>query len=124
MTSKMMTPAPTSGALSGRERAAMCFLALASIVGALLALPGVASERQQPIAIVFPPWVSADDAITRSLSAGYPVLRSGRSSFVVIAAPVAEASTAAARPQGAILVLGLAGLAGCLDRAASDVVTS
>lgn len=118
----MMIEAPANGALSGRERAALCVLFLASTFGALLALPSATPGRQQPIAIVFPPWVSADDAITRSLSAGYPVLRSGRSSFVVIAAPLEVAS--AARPQGAVMVLALAGLAGCLDAAATEPAAS
>lgn len=113
----MMIQAPANRALSGRERAALCFMFLVSILVALLALPGDAPGQRQPVAIVFPPWVSTDDAIARSLSAGYPVLRSGRSSFVVIAAPVEAAS--ALRPQGAIMVLALAGLAGCLDAAAA-----
>jgi hypothetical protein len=120
----MMIQAPADRAISGRERAALCFLFLASVLAALLALPGVSPGQQQPVAIVFPPWVSADDAISRSLSAGYPVLRSGRSSFVVIAAPVEAASASAVRPQGAIMVLALAGLAGCLDAAATDPAAS
>lgn len=118
----MMIQAPANRALSGCEIAALCVLSLVSVLVALLALPGVSSGQQQPVAIVFPPWVSADDAITRSLSAGYPVLRSGRSSFVVIAAPLEMAS--AARPQGAVMVLALAGLAGCLDAAATEPAAS
>ncbi len=117
-----MIHAPASRALSGRERAGLCLMSLASILVALVALPGVSPGQQQPVAIVFPPWVSAHDAVTRSLSAGYPVLRSGRSSFVVIAAPAEAAS--AVRPQGAIMVLALAGLAGCLDAAATDPAAS
>ncbi|HEV7260256.1 MAG TPA: hypothetical protein VGN82_20900 [Bosea sp. (in: a-proteobacteria)] len=118
----MMIQAPANRALSGRERAALCVMFLASLVIAPLALPGASPGQREPLAIVFPPWVSADEAITRSLSAGYPVLRSGRSSFVVIAAPVEAAS--AVRPQGAVLVLTLAGLAGCLDAAATEPAAS
>ena len=117
-----MIQAPANRGLSGRERAALCFMFLASIFVALLALPGASPGQAQPLAIVFAPWVTADEAITRSLSAGYPVLRSGRSSFVVIAAP-AEA-TKMARPQGAVMVLALVGLAGCLDAAATEPAAS
>ncbi|HEY5797910.1 MAG TPA: hypothetical protein VIU82_23125 [Bosea sp. (in: a-proteobacteria)] len=112
----MMIQAPANRGLSGRERAALCLMFFASIFVALLALPG--ASPGQPLAIVFAPWVSADEAITRSLSAGYPVLRSGRSSFVVIAAPAEAAQVA--RPQGAVMVLALVGLAGCLDAAATE----
>lgn len=118
----MMIDAPADRGLSGCERAAVGLMFLAIVVVALLALPGAAPGRRQPVVIVFPPWVSADDAITRSLSAGYPVLRSGRSSFVVIAAPTEAAP--GGRPQGAVMVLALEGLAGCLDAAAPEPAAS
>lgn len=117
-----MIQAPANRGLSGRERAVLCFMFLASIVVAVLALPGASPGQATPLAIVFAPWVSADEAITRSLSSGYRVLRSGRSSFVVIAAPIEAA--AAVRPQGAVMVLALVGLAGCLDAAATEPAAS
>ena len=75
------------------------------------------------MAIVFPPWVSAGEAITRSLSAGYPVLRSGRASFVVIAGPL-DGDALAGKPEGAMLMLALNGLAGCLDVVAPEQAAS
>jgi len=117
-----MSQAPANRALSSRERAALALLFLIGIVVPLFALPGAASGPPQPVAIVFGPWVSASDAIARSLSAGYPVLRSGRSAFIVVAAPVEPASSM--RPEGAIMVLTLSGLAGCLDAVATEAVSS
>jgi len=102
-----------SAALSGHERGALTLACLASIVVPLVALPGASAAQPAPLAIVFPPWVSGEDAIARSLSAGHHVLRSGRSASVVIVAPTE--TSAAERPAGAIMVLALAGLAGCLD---------
>ncbi|WP_108045036.1 hypothetical protein [Bosea sp. 124] len=99
-------------------------MSIVSVLVALVALPGETSARREPVAIVFPPWVSRDEAVARSLSAGYPVLRSGRSPFVVIAAPARTDAAPAARPQGAVMVLALAGLAGCLDAATADQAAS
>ena len=119
-----MIRVPPRQALSAGERAGLCLMFLASIVVAVAALPGAAPAQGTPVAIVFPPWVSGEDAVARSLSAGYPVLRSGRSAFVVIAAPVEADGARAVRPQGAILVLGLAGLAGCLDARVTEAALS
>lgn len=121
MESRAIIPVPSRQALSAGERAGLCLMFLASIFVAVAALPGAAPAQSSAVAIVFPPWVSGEDAIARSLSAGYPVLRSGRSAFVVIAAPVESGGARAVRPQGAVLVLGLAGLAGCLDARVTDV---
>lgn len=111
---------PLRQKLSAGERVALCLMFLASIVGAVAALPGASPAKRTPVAIVFPPWITGDEAVTRSIDAGHLVLRSGRSAFIVIVA--ADADTASAhRPQGAILVLVLAGLAGCLDARATEL---
>ena len=107
-----------SQVLSACERAALGFMFVASIVVALAALPGTSPALRTPVAIVFPPWISGAEAVARSIAAGHLVLRSGRSAFVVIAA---TAGAEAGRPQGAVLVLALSGLAGCLDVRVPDV---
>ncbi|KRE18194.1 hypothetical protein ASE63_03205 [Bosea sp. Root381] len=108
--------------LSGRERAALALACLASIIVPLLALPGASLAQPAPLAIVFPPWVSGEEAIARSLSAGHRVLRPGRTASIVVVAPAD--SMAPERPGGAIMVLALAGLAGCLDAAVSGRAAS
>lgn len=87
---------------------------LSTLVGAIASLPG-ADMPDRPLALVFPPWLSRDEAIARSLAAGHAVLRSGVSPFIVISAPVPQGAVKPARPDGAWLTLALAGLAGCLD---------
>lgn len=113
MESTTITRSSRGTTLSRRARAALALACLASIVLPLLALPGASLAQPAPLAVVFPPWVSGDEAIARSLSAGHRVLRSGRSASIVIVAPADAA--APERPIGAIMVLALAGLAGCLD---------
>ncbi len=111
---------PLRQALSAGERVALCLLFLASIVVAVAALPGASPAQRAPVAIVFPPWITGDEAMARSIDAGHLVLRSGRSAFIVIVAADAQAAPAH-RPQGAILVLALAGLAGCLDARVTEM---
>jgi hypothetical protein len=105
-------------ALSGFDRVVLSLICLVTGVAALASLPAAAAMPGRPVAILFPPWISEQEAVTRSLVAGHRVLRPGRSSFVVIVAP-ADA-TSAAKPQGAVLMLTLAGLAGCLDVALAE----
>lgn len=96
-------------------------LALVAVsLAAVLSLPGGARVPAQPRAIVFSPWTSGQDAMARSLKAGHRVLRAGISPFIVITAPVAAEEAAPARPRGALLMLTLQGLAGCLDAGAPE----
>jgi len=120
MKSRSMNPCSPREAMSGRERVAVGAVSVASLLAALLALPGEASAGREPLAIVFPPWVSGDEAITRSLSAGYSLLRPGRAPFVVIAAPSGPGQPRAAMPQGALILLTLGGISGCLDAPVAD----
>jgi len=117
----------TSGSLigasasSGRVAALRdgCIVALtlmAVSLAAVLSLPQASIGRAVPQAIIFPPWLPQQDAMARSLAAGHRVLRGGISPFIVI---VAEAGAETARPRGALLMLALDGLAGCLDSRAS-----
>lgn len=66
-----------------------------------------------PVAILYPPWTSGQDALAQSLQAGYRVLRPGRAAYVIIVAPPTERIVE--RPRGALMLVSLAGLAGCLD---------
>lgn len=103
-------------ALSGRDGIGLSLIALASPFVVLIPLAvGGGSVRDEPTAIVFSPWISAEQASARSLAAGHRVLRSGRMGFVVIVAPPDDGHAPAQRPEGALLLATLAGLAGCLD---------
>lgn len=107
-----------SRALSGRDRAALLVFALASPLAIMAALPQATADTRTPVAILYPPWTSGADALAQSLAAGHRVLRSGRAPYVVVVAPPAEG--AAGRPRGALMLVALAGLAGCLDAPADE----
>lgn len=107
-----------SRALSGRDRIALMLVALASPLAIMAALPQVAPDTRTPVAILFPPWTTGQDALAQSLAAGHRVLRPGRAPFVVVVAPPDEGTVS--RPRGALLLVALAGLAGCFDAPADD----
>lgn len=88
---------------------------VATGLGAVASLPQAQAGQTRPLALIFPPWTSQQDAVARSFAAGHEILRSGVASFIVIAAPQGEGGTAVAKPEGAMLMLALDGLAGCLD---------
>ncbi len=110
-------PSP-SRALSARDRLVLLLVALASPLAIAAALPQAGADTRVPVAILFSPWTSADDALALTLAAGHRVLRSGRASNVVVVAPADEGM--ANRPRGALLLVALTGLAGCLDAPADD----
>lgn len=112
--------APSSRSLSGRGFAALLVAAFASPVLAIAALPAATEADRTPIAILYPPWTSAKDALQLSLSAGHRVLRTGRAAFIVVAAPPEPGLAPAGLPRGAWLALALSGLVGCLDAPATD----
>lgn len=84
-------------------------LAICSGAIVLASLPGPVVGPPVPLAAIFPPWVSGEEAVARSLAAGGRILRQGAVPFVVVLAP-----EAADRPAGALLMLRLDGLAGCI----------
>jgi hypothetical protein len=84
-------------------------LAFSSGLMALASLPGPAVGSAAPLAAIFPPWISSEDAMARSLATGARILRQGSVPFVIVLAP-----ETAARPTGALLMLRLDGLAGCI----------
>jgi hypothetical protein len=84
-------------------------LALCSGMLTLASLPGAVAGPSIPLAAIFPPWVSGEDAVARSLATGARILRQGSVPFIVVLAP-----ETAARPSGALLMLRLDGLAGCI----------
>ncbi len=96
----------------------MLVVLLTLLVGAaaLASLPQ-GREGGEPVAIVFPFWMSGAEAVARSFATGDRVLRSGRLPSIVVVAPRPES---ASLPRGAWLSLTLAGLAGCLDGAAAQ----
>lgn len=106
-----------------RDGALVVLVLLSTLVGAIASLPG-ADMPDRPLALVFPPWLSREEAIARSLAAGHAVLRSGISPFIVIVAPAGHGAIRPARPDGAWLMLALAGLAGCLDDGSSGKPSS
>lgn len=95
-----------------RDGLAIAALITSSGLIALTGLPGRSDARSQELAAVFPPWTSSSEAAASSLAAGMRVLRSGALPFVMI---VAAGEDEAVRPAGALLLLRLEGLAGCLS---------
>lgn len=86
---------------------------LFSCIGLVAALPGADASHSGPVAAVFAPWVSADEALARGVAAGRRVLRAGSWPFVILLASEPEDATTAERPRGAWFVLRLDGLRGC-----------
>lgn len=97
----------------GRDILLIGAMAIGSGFAALASLPGADTAQPQPLAAIFPPWISSDEATARSLAAGARILRHGAAPFVVVLAP-SDAAAPAARPVGALLMVRLDGLAGCL----------
>lgn len=92
-----------------RDIGTIAGLALCSGFLALASLPGPAAAPSAPLAAIFPPWISGGEAVARSLATGARIMRHGAVPFVVVLAP-----ETAARPAGALLMLRLDGLAGCI----------
>ena len=78
-------------------------------------MPGPVAGAPAPLAAIFPPWISGREAVARSLAAGGRILRQGAVPFVVVLAP-----ETAERPAGALLMLRLDGLAGCIISPGGD----
>lgn len=93
-------------------------------VGAIASLPTQSKMGDEPIAIVFAPWVSGDDAIARSVAVGHRILRTGRTSSIVIAAPPNETGVELTKPEGALFSVSLSGISGCLDAGKSAEPTT
>lgn len=107
-----LTPSSTRPEGRGRLRDGLAIAALivASGLVALTGLPGRDDAQSQELTAVFPPWTSSAEAMASSLAAGMRVLRPGALPFVMIVASEPDA----VRPPGALLLLRLEGLAGCL----------
>lgn len=101
--------APSRRLRQWREIGLITGLAVCSGLAAIASLPGPVAGPAAPLAVIFPPWVSGEEAVTRSLATGARLLRQGAVPFVVVLAP-----EAAVRPAGAVLMLRLDGLAGCI----------
>ena len=91
----------------------ICALLLLSCIGLVAALPSSDASGVAPVAAVFAPWVSADEALRRGLASGRRVLRHGAWPFVILLASGTEQGGPAGRPSGAWFVLRLDGLRGC-----------
>lgn len=114
----MPAPTPENSHRSSRIRTIcdallICTLVLFSCIGLVAALPGAGASEPGPVAAVFAPWVSADEALRRGIAAGGRVLRPGSWPFVILLASEPEDGTADERPHGAWFVLRLDGLRGC-----------
>lgn len=119
-----LEPPAASGRLRHvRDLLLILGLAVFSSLAALASLPGADLDRPQALAVIFPPWMSGDEAILRSVASGARILRSGRWPFVVVVAPAQGGTTvdAVTRPAGAFLVVRLDGLFGCADDRAGSV---
>ncbi|RXT55783.1 hypothetical protein B6S44_06700 [Bosea sp. Tri-44] len=105
--------APSRRLRQWRDIGLIIGLAVCSGLAALASLPGSVAGPAAPLAVIFPPWVSGEEAVARSLATGSRLLRQGAVPFVVVLAPEAG-MVPAARPAGAVLMLRLDGLAGCI----------
>ncbi|MGO4667122.1 hypothetical protein [Bosea sp. 2RAB26] len=93
-------------------------------LAAALSLPRGSDDAAPSRAIVFSPWTSERDALAMTMAAGHRVLRSGIAHFIVITAPSVDPGVKQAKPKGALLMLALSGLAGCLDARSSADASS
>jgi hypothetical protein len=92
------------------------FAAACAVTIAALALPTPRAGEQ--VALVYPPWTSGFEALSRAAASGARLVRTGRYPFIVIAdAPSAEEIRQLAE-SGAMATLGAAGLGGCIIRLA------
>ncbi|KFC75482.1 hypothetical protein FG93_00502 [Bosea sp. LC85] len=107
-----------------RDALIVAIALVAVSLAAALSLPRGADFAAPSRAIVFSPWTSEQDALAMTLAAGHRVLRSGISRFIVITAPSVDPGIKQVKPQGALLMLALSGLAGCLDAPAPAEASS
>lgn len=111
----------------GAPRAAMAVMAAAlALMGLVVPLVGMAAapEPQGRVAIIYPPWTSAGQALGRTALAGGRLVRFGGAPWIVVAAPAETASAAAgqrlaarARERGALAVVNPQVVGGCGDLA-------
>jgi hypothetical protein len=83
---------------------AVGMLVLASCTAALAANTSAGSEKDAPVAAVYPPWLDSTSSFARA-GAAAPVLGMGVSPFIVLSAARTPAQRAALRESGAWLIL-------------------
>jgi hypothetical protein len=69
------------------------------------------------VAVIFPPWINADEALLRSVTAGARFVGYGRVPFIVVVVPEASDYLDRVLSRGALFALDPRSLAGCLEPA-------
>ena len=90
-------------------------MALLPLLG-LGAVQALANAPGAPVAVIFPPRLSADEALLRVAAAGGEIIGPGGFAFVVLARADDPDFAAAAYHQGAWLVTSALGAGGCAGR--------
>lgn len=88
-------------------------IGLASLIA--LGVIRLAPAEGQPVAVIFPPGISADAALLRTAAAGGLIVRTGAWEGLVVARSEAPGFAAALYRAGAWLVLSAADAVGCDD---------
>jgi len=91
----------------------LCALAGLGLYGAIR----LAFEPRDPtsgVAVIFAPWISADEALIRSVTAGARFVRHGGYPFIAIVMPDDADYPARMRVAGAVMVADPRALAACL----------
>jgi hypothetical protein len=98
------------------ECAAIACFALASF-GAIARVSLEPIDESRGVGVVFAPWVGADEAFARAVSAGARFVRYGGLPFIVVVMPETEGYAARTLSDGALLVVDPLVLEACLSSA-------
>lgn len=88
------------------------FAAICGVVVSLAALSQPDMTGQ--LALVYPPWTSGSESLTRASASGADLVGLGRYPFIVIVALRSPGQASDIRDSGAILTLAANGFGGCL----------
>ncbi len=72
---------------------------------------------QTPVAVIFPPWTDASDAMSRVAAADVSLVSMGRLPFIVIVQPTGTAYAAELQSRGALMIVDARAGGGCLTAA-------
>jgi hypothetical protein len=93
--------------------ATLCFAAILSFATVAVVTLGL-KEESQGVAVIFAPWTSASDAMTRSVEPGARFVRFGAFDFIAVIEPQSADYMRRVRSNGAWMIADPAALAACL----------
>lgn len=100
------------------DRLVVGAVALGSIV-ALAVMAFAPGDGRDGVGVVYAPWVSESDALTRAVAAGARFVRYGGLPFIVVVMPEAPGYTARAMASGALFMVDPRALAACFGEGAA-----